>query len=82
MFLRSARNAGFDVPNESIDDALDMFAGRIAEQYGAFGYIADKHDSRSRGMAGAGILALAHAGFHNAPEARNQADWAAAVELR
>jgi hypothetical protein len=26
-------------------------------------------------MAGAGILALAHAGFHNAPEARRSGDW-------
>jgi hypothetical protein len=26
-------------------------------------------------MAGAGILALAHAGFHNAPEATRSADW-------
>jgi hypothetical protein len=26
-------------------------------------------------MAGAGILALAHAGFHGAPEAQSSADW-------
>ncbi len=26
-------------------------------------------------MAGAGILALAHAGFHGAPEAKDSADW-------
>jgi hypothetical protein len=32
-------------------------------------------DERSRGMAGAGILALAHAGFHGAPETRKSGDW-------
>ncbi len=32
-------------------------------------------DYRSRGMAGAGILALAHAGAHNSLEARSSAEW-------
>jgi hypothetical protein len=34
-----------------------------------------RQDLRSRAMAGAGILALAHAGFHGAPEATKSADW-------
>jgi hypothetical protein len=75
-FLRSARNAGFDVPKESIDDAVNYVRRTFSEQYGAFGYAAGDHgDFRSRGMAGAGILALAHAGHHNAPEAVRSGDW-------
>jgi hypothetical protein len=75
MFLRSARNAGFNVPKSSIDEAVGYVRRTYSRQYGAFGYIADEGDYRSRGMAGAGILALAHAGFHNAPEATRSADW-------
>jgi hypothetical protein len=75
MFLRSARNAGFDVPSESIDDAVGYVRRTFSDRYGAFGYIADKYDFRSRGMAGAGILALAHAGLHGSPEAVRSGDW-------
>jgi hypothetical protein len=75
MFLRSARNAGFNVPKESIDDAVAYVRRTYSQQHGAFGYLADLGDHRSRGMAGAGILALAHAGFHNAPEAVSSGEW-------
>jgi hypothetical protein len=75
MFLRSARNAGFDVPNQSIDDAVGYVRRTFSDRYGAFGYIADKYDFRSRGMAGAGILALAHAGLHGSLEAKRSGDW-------
>ena len=75
-FLRSARNAGFDVPKKAIDDAVAYVRRTYSRQYGAFGYAAGEHaDFRSRGMAGAGILALAHAGYHNAPEATRSGDW-------
>jgi hypothetical protein len=75
-FLRSARNAGFDVPEESIDDAVTYVRRTFTTRYGAFCYIADESaDYRSRGMAGAGILALAHAGYHNAPEATQSGGW-------
>jgi hypothetical protein len=75
MFLRSARNAGFDVPKKSIDDAVEYVRRTFSQQYGAFGYTASQADPRSRGMAGAGILALAHAGFHHAPEATQSGSW-------
>jgi hypothetical protein len=76
MFLRSARNAGFDVPEESINAAVAYVRRTFTERYGAFCYAADDSiDFRSRGMAGAGILALAHAGYHNAPEAKRSGDW-------
>jgi hypothetical protein len=74
-FLRSARNAGFNVPEEPIKDAIAFIQRCYDKKYGAFVYSAGSADSRSRGTAGAGILALAHAGLHNAPEALQTGDW-------
>jgi prenyltransferase beta subunit len=75
MFLRSARNAGFNVPRERIEEAVGYVRRCYSSKWGAFQYIASNDDDRSRAMAGAGILALAHAGFHGAPEAQKSADW-------
>jgi hypothetical protein len=75
MFLRSARNAGFEVPKESIDDAVGYIRRCFSKNYGTFVYMRGSSDLRSRAMAGAGILALAHAGFHGAPEASQSAEW-------
>jgi hypothetical protein len=75
MFLRSARNAGFNVPAQPIDDAVAYVRRCFNQEYGVFTYSINRGESRSRGMAGAGILALAHAGFHNAQEARQSGEW-------
>ncbi len=75
MFLRSARNAGFDVPKEAIDDAVAYVRRCYSKEYGTFQYWIDRGDGRSRGMAGAGILALAHAGYHGSTEAQNAGAW-------
>ncbi|HEX5470718.1 MAG TPA: prenyltransferase/squalene oxidase repeat-containing protein [Lacipirellulaceae bacterium] len=75
MFLRSARNGGFNVPEQPIDDAVAYVRRCYSQRYGVFQYVTSDDDDRSRAMAGAGILALAHAGFHGAPEAKKSADW-------
>jgi hypothetical protein len=75
MFLRSARNAGFNVPAEPIDDAVAYVRRCFNQEHGVFTYSINRGESRSRGMAGAGILALAHAGLHNAHEARQSGEW-------
>lgn len=76
MFLRSSRNAGFAVPKDPIDDAVAYIRRCYAREYGVFEYVADsREDDRSRAMAGAGILALAHAGFHRAPEATQSGEF-------
>jgi hypothetical protein len=75
MSLRSAKNAGFDVPQKPIDDAVRYVRRCFQPEYGAFQLMSTDSDRRSRGMAGAGILALAHAGFHNAPETKLAGDW-------
>lgn len=75
MFLRSARNAGFDVPSKPIDEAVAYVRRCYDKQYGVFCYSVNRSESRSRAMAGAGILALAHAGFHDAVEAKQSGHW-------
>jgi hypothetical protein len=75
MFLRSARNAGFDVPKERIDDAVGYVRRSFDRKYGAFNYTITRKDSPSRGVAGHGILALGHAGFHNSLEAQQTGQW-------
>jgi hypothetical protein len=75
MFLRSAKNAGFDVPDEPIDRAVGFVLRCFSPEFKTFEYDVKPEDRRSRAMAGAGILALAHSGMHNRPEARAAADW-------
>lgn len=75
MFLRSARNAGFTVPQEPIDNAIRYVRRTFSPQHGRFMYTTTRRGEASRGMAGAGILALAHAGFHNSVEAQTAGRW-------
>ena len=76
MSLRSAKNAGFDVPKESIDDAVEYVKRCFHREFKAFHMVAShRSDRRSRGMAGAGVLALAHAGYHHSEEAALTGDW-------
>jgi hypothetical protein len=75
MFLRSARNAGFNVPKQAIDDAVGYIRRTFNKTFRSFDYTIDRGEGASRGMAGAGILALGHAGFHNSPEAQQAGRW-------
>jgi hypothetical protein len=75
MFLRSARNAGFNVPKQAIDDAVGFVRRSFQKNEGAFGYTVNTGRNASRGTAGAGILALGHAGFHNSFEAQRTGQW-------
>jgi hypothetical protein len=74
MFLRSARNAGFDVPEKAIADAVAYVRRTFSDNAGTFNYTIKRGDNHSRGMTGAGILALGHAGFHNSTEAKRAAE--------
>lgn len=77
MFLRSAKNAGFDVPEKSIDAAVQYiercFLNDNNRQVHA--YLVGAPDACTRAMAGAGILALAHTGKHDSKEARASGEW-------
>ncbi|MCA9241050.1 MAG: terpene cyclase/mutase family protein [Planctomycetales bacterium] len=75
MFLRSAKNAGFEVPKASINDAVAFVMRCYSPQHGTFEYDTKPSDRRSRAMAAAGIMALAHSGEHGRIEAVKSADW-------
>ncbi len=76
MFLRSGRNAGFDVPAAYIDEALTFVRRCYVPQndtflYGLYGN--DRHTSRA--ITGAGILALSLGGQHQTEPARRAGQW-------
>ena len=75
MFLRSAKNAGFDVPQAPIDEAVDYVRRCFSDRYHTFNYAAVGANKCSRAMAGAGVLALAHAGYHHSREAQLAGQW-------
>jgi hypothetical protein len=75
MFLRSARNAGFNVPKQAIDQAVGYVRRTFDREFGSFRYVIGKTQYGSRAMGGAGVLALAHAGFHNSREAQQAGQW-------
>src|SRR5439155_5794543 len=68
MFLRSAKNAEFNVPQASVQDAIEFVRRCWDQGSGAFNYEiyerADLGSRVSRGMTGAGILCLSMAGQH------------------
>jgi len=75
MFLRSAKNAGFDVPKENIDQAMDYVERCYNEETEVFVYQPKFLKTESRAMAGAGIVAMAHGGRHNSEKALKSGDW-------
>ena len=75
MALRSAKNAGFEISQEPVDDAIGYVRRCFNPESGVFEYTINEGDKRSRGMAGAGVLALAHAGLHNTEEAQRSGNW-------
>jgi hypothetical protein len=77
MFLRSARNAEFDVPQAQMDEAIAYVRRLWDSSTGSFNYeLYDAIGPRySRGMTGAGILCLSMAGQHQTPIALAAGDW-------
>lgn len=75
LFLRSAKNAGFDVPQESVDGAVRFIRNCFNPKYDTFVLMPSYQDHRTRGMSGAGVIALALAGEHDSAEARTSGDW-------
>ena len=76
MFLRSAKNAGFDVPKEQIDAAMRYVYGCWDERRGVFYYTKVPSEQRwSRGMVGVGILSLSMAGHHQTEIAQRAGDF-------
>lgn len=77
MFLRSARNAGFEIDPRLINDGLEYVKRVFDEGRGTFRYEIYTDDpgyNHTRAMAGAGILSLAMTGEHHSRLARIAAD--------
>ena len=83
MALRSARNAGMDVPKEMIDNAVDYIKrcyqskrgpdGKPENLKSACGY--EPSRTPEYAMASAGLLSLQVCGAYESPEAKGSADW-------
>ncbi len=84
LFLRSARNAEFNVPQTYVDEAMEFVHRCWDEKKGVFKYALEGGgDMRSsRGMVGAGILCLSLAGEHQTPPALAAGDWLLAHPYR
>ena len=75
MFLRSAKNAGFDVDEEPIARGVEYVRRCFREDIKRFTYMLVPEDRSTRAMSGAGVLALAHSGLHNTREAQVAGDF-------
>ncbi len=77
MFLRAAKNAGFDIPDEPIKEAVAYIRRCHRPRSRTFVYATSPPYTTyaSRGVTGAGVLALSHASQHSTPEALASADW-------
>ncbi len=76
MFLRSAKNSGFQVDVSLIDDALGYMKRLYDPQFKTFRYEIHPDDAQynhPRGMAGAGALSLSLSGEHHSELAQNAA---------
>jgi hypothetical protein len=73
MFYRSARNAEFNVPKQWADEAVDYVKRNWDPGRGVFLY--HRGSSPTRGLMGAGILALSMAGEHQTPMALKAGEW-------
>ncbi len=75
MFMRSAKNAGFDIEQRRIERAIGYVRRTFRPDMGSFCYKSEPRPRSSRGLAGAGILALAHSGMHHTEEAQQAGEW-------
>ena len=83
MFLRSAKNAGFTVPDGTVTSAIQYVEHCFDARSGLFYYGHDASDHySSRGMMGAGILSLSFGGKHQTETAKRAGDWLLAHPYR
>ncbi len=76
MFMRSALNAGFEVPKEYVDDAMSFVKSCYSDKWGAFVYGHSDFDGvPTRGVAGGGIVCLSLSGEHNSHMAQQTGRW-------
>ena len=71
-FLRSAKNAGYDIDQQMIDAATNYVRSLYKSDLGTFTYA---HTRVTRSMTGAGIMSMAMLGEHRSSEALAAAEW-------
>lgn len=81
MFLRSARNAEFEVPEQYIDEAMTYIRSCFDDLQATFIY-AESERRPSGGIVGGGILSLALGGEHQTQIAHLAGDWILANRYR
>lgn len=77
MFYRSAKNAGFDVPEEYMNDAT-AYVRRCydpAQKSFYYGLNGNGHSSTARGMTGAGVVCMTLAGKPDEAIAKAAGEW-------
>ncbi len=84
MFLRSARNAEFNVPQKYIDEAMSFVHRCWVDSEGLFHYTTwgSQQPQNTRGLMGSAIVSLALAGQHESPQALAAGDWLLAHPYR
>jgi hypothetical protein len=76
MFLRSAKNAGFEVPQKLVDDALEFVRRCYDTGTGGFHYsLVPPRTYYTRGATGAGVLSLFLSGTYDATIERGAGQW-------
>jgi hypothetical protein len=77
MFLRSARNAEFNVPSQYIDEAMDYVHRSWDKRMGVFHYEMSpaSRDKYTRGLMGSAIVSLSLGGQHKSPEVLEAGNW-------
>jgi hypothetical protein len=82
MFLRAARNADFNVPEEWVKEAMDYVHHSFDSNERAFVYaLSGFRRVTTRGMVGAGVVSLALGGEHHSETARLAGDWILATSF-
>ncbi len=79
MAMRSAKNAGIDVPSESIDAAVEYIRRCYSDRHGAFSYEPGRNPDYA--MVAAGLLSMQVCGQYDADEVKAAADWLHRREL-
>ena len=79
MALRSAKNAGLDVPGEAIDLAVGYLERCYDDDEEACAYQPGGHPSYS--SAAAGLLSLQVCGKYDSDEVKHSADWLLSYDL-
>jgi len=71
LFLRSAKNAGFAIPTQYVDEAVAYVKRCFDSRAHTFIYsVKEGHRFTTRAMAGAGVLSLSLGGLHGTEMAR------------